>query len=84
MTLFAGQVVIDRKLRRWRTDDIGCASAKQHGAFDHRGKVLGIEVRQLGIGFVNTSRVLVKPARPIAQALVGNVVGIQIPDQAEI
>ena len=84
MTLFTGQVVIDRKLRRWRTDGIGCAGAKQHGAFDHRGKVLGIEVRQLGIGFVDTSRVLVKPARPIAQALVGNVVGIQIPDQAEI
>ena len=34
MTLFTGQVVVDCKLRRRRTDDIGCARAKQHGAFD--------------------------------------------------
>ena len=84
MTLFTGQVVVERKLRRRRTDDIGCARAKQNGAFDHGGKVLGIEVRQFGIGFLDTSRVLVKPTRPIAQTLVGNIVGVQIPNQAEV
>ena len=84
MTLFTGQVVIDRKLRCRRTDDIRRARTKQDGALDHGGEVLGIEVRQFGIGFVDTSRILVKPTRPIAQALIGDIVGIQIPDQAEI
>ena len=84
MTLVTGQIVVHRKLRCRRTDDIGRARAKQHGALDHRGKILGIEVRQLGIGPLDTSRVLVKPTRPIAQTLVGNVVGIQIPNQAEV
>ena len=84
MTLIAGQVVVHRKLRCRRTDDIGRARAKQHGALDQGGKILGIEVRQLGIGFLDTSRVLVKPTRPIAQALVGNIVGVQIPNQAKV
>ena len=84
MAFLAGQVVVDRKLRCRRANDIGSSRAKQHRAFDHGSEVLGVEVRKLCIGFINTNRVLIKPARPIAKALVGNIIGIQIPDQAEI
>ena len=80
MLLFAGKVVINRKLGRRRADRIRKSGPKQNLASHQMCKIMGINISQLGKSFGFPFACGVKPAEIIADAFVGNLVRTQLPD----
>ena len=79
MLLFAGKVVINRKLGRRRADRIRKPGAKQNLASHQMCKIVAVNIAEFGegLGFPLTRGV--KPAEIVADAFVGDLIRSKLP-----
>ena len=82
--LFAGQVIVNRVLRDWRTDDVGQSRAEEHFAADARSQMHRVHIPQLGEPFVRAAAVRVEPAGVITQTFVGDFIRAQLENLLKI